>query len=90
MAANPHHAPHPQNTAGAATAPPAAPARRFVPRHNSTTDAELDAMVAVTGFKSMDALIDATVPVAIRRKDAMDMEHYTQGMGESEFLDYFK
>ena len=62
----------------------------FVPRHNSTTQAELDEMVAATGFPSMDALIDATVPASIRRADGMDMGKYTKGMGESEFLAYFK
>ncbi len=38
----------------------------------------------------MDALIDATVPSAIRRKDGMKMGKYTDGMCESEFLAYFK
>lgn len=47
-------------------------------------------MVAETGFPSVDALIDATVPASIRRKDGMDMGRYTDGMTESEFLDYFK
>jgi glycine dehydrogenase len=61
-----------------------------VPRHNSTTPAELAAMVAETGFPSMDALIDATVPKEIRRKDGMGMGRYTDGMTESEFLEYFK
>lgn len=37
----------------------------FVPRHNSTTASELQEMVAVTGFNSMDDLIKATVPGAI-------------------------
>jgi glycine dehydrogenase len=62
----------------------------FVPRHNSTTPEELDAMVKETGFESMDALIDATVPKAIRRTDGMDLGKYTDGMTESQFLDYFK
>jgi glycine dehydrogenase len=61
-----------------------------VPRHNSTTPEELAAMVAETGFPSVDALIDATVPAAIRRGDGMKMGKYTEGMTESEFLDYFK
>lgn len=47
-------------------------------------------MVAACGFKSMDALIDATVPAAIRRHDGMPMGKYTEGMTESEFLEYFK
>lgn len=62
----------------------------FAPRHNSTTGAEIDAMVAATGFKSIDALIDATVPSAIRRQDGMKMGKYTAGMTESDFLAYFK
>ena len=47
-------------------------------------------MVAATGFKSIDALIDATVPTAIRRQDGMLMGKYTTGMTESDFLAYFK
>jgi len=62
----------------------------FVPRHNSGTDAEIKEMVAATGFPSLSALIDATVPTAIRRKDGMEMGKYTKGMTESQFLDYFK
>lgn len=62
----------------------------FVPRHNSTTKEELAEMVKLTGFSSMDALIDATVPVSIRRKDGMPMGRYTPGMTESDFLDQFK
>ena len=62
----------------------------FVPRHNSGTDAEIKAMVAATGFDSVAALIDATVPTSIRRKDKMDMKQYTAGMTESQFLEYFK
>jgi Glycine cleavage system P-protein len=62
----------------------------FVPRHNSTTPAEEAAMVATTGFASLDALIDATVPKSIRRSDGMDMGRYTAGMTESEFLAFFK
>jgi glycine dehydrogenase len=64
--------------------------RSFVPRHNSGSHAEIDAMVRATGFPSLAALIDATVPTAIRRKDGMDMGKYTAGMTESQFLDYFK
>lgn len=37
----------------------------FVPRHNSTTPSELQAMVAETGFNSLDDLIKATVPGSI-------------------------
>ncbi len=62
----------------------------FVPRHNSTSPAELAALVEETGFDSVDALIDATVPAAIRRSDGMPMGSYTAGMTESQFLDFFK
>ena len=47
-------------------------------------------MVAVTGFPSLDALIDATVPAAIRRSDGMDIGAFTPGMTEAAFLDKFK
>lgn len=47
-------------------------------------------MVAATGFESLDALVDATVPKAIRRPDLMDLGAYTEGMRESEFLTKFK
>ena len=47
-------------------------------------------MVAATGFESLDALVDATVPKAIRRPDLMDLGEYTEGMRESEFLTKFK
>jgi len=47
-------------------------------------------MVAETGFSSLDALIDATVPASIRRADGMSMGKYTDGMTESEFLEFFK
>lgn len=47
-------------------------------------------MVAETGFNSMDDLIKATVPGSIVRPDNMEMGRYTDGMTESEFLDFFK
>lgn len=65
--------------------------RSFVPRHNSSSSGpELDAMVKATGFASMDALIDATVPPSIRRKDGMPLGKYTEGFTESAFIDMFK
>ncbi len=47
-------------------------------------------MVSVAGFDSIDALIDATVPQSIRRKERMDLGRYTEGMTESNFLAQFK
>jgi len=61
-----------------------------VPRHNSGSEEDINAMVAATGFESLQALMDATVPASIKRKDGMDMKHYTAGMTESQFLEYFK
>lgn len=46
-------------------------------------------MVAKCGFESLDALIDATVPTAIRRKD-MDMGKYHEGFTEHDFITMFK
>jgi glycine dehydrogenase len=46
-------------------------------------------MVEVTGFESLDALIDATVPDAIKRQGLMDLGKYTEGYTESEFLEKF-
>lgn len=42
-------------------------------------------MVKAVGYDSVDALIDATVPTAIRR-DPMDLGEYTQGFTESGIL----
>jgi glycine dehydrogenase len=47
-------------------------------------------MVKKTGFESLDALIDATVPQAIRRNGQMDLGEYTNGFTESDFLQKFK
>lgn len=62
----------------------------FEPRHNSGSAAELAELVKATGFASLDALIDATVPTAIRRTDGMQLGPYHEGMTESNFLEYFK
>ncbi|RLN23218.1 glycine dehydrogenase (decarboxylating), mitochondrial-like [Panicum miliaceum] len=42
------------------------PSDTFPRRHNSATPTEQDAMASVCGFNTIDALIDATVPAAIR------------------------
>lgn len=46
-------------------------------------------MVKKCGFESVDALIDATVPTAIRRRE-MDMGKYHEGFTENEFISMFK
>src|SRR5690349_8158686 len=40
----------------------------FVPRHIGPSDADVSAMLELLGYDSLDALIDATVPAAIRLK----------------------
>lgn len=47
-------------------------------------------MVAITGFPSLEALVDATVPASIRRRDGMDIGAFTPGMTEAAFLEKFK
>jgi len=47
---------------------PAPAPRSFERRHNSITPVELEQMLSVLGYKSLDALIDATVPADIRRE----------------------
>jgi glycine cleavage system pyridoxal-binding protein P len=47
-------------------------------------------MVKLTNFASLDALIDATVPTSIRRKDGMPLGEYTKGYTETQFLEKFK
>ena len=43
-------------------------------------------MVKVAKFDSLDALIDATVPAAIRLDKPMDLGEYTEGYTESAFI----
>jgi glycine dehydrogenase len=48
-------------------------------------------MAELCGFPSVDALIEATVPKAIKRTDGMPLgDKYHAGMGEAEFLAQFK
>jgi hypothetical protein len=47
-------------------------------------------MVKITNFDSLDALIDATVPTAIKLGRPMDLGEYTNGFTESEFIAKFK
>lgn len=63
---------------------------RFAFRHNSASEEDVADMVKVTGFGSINELVDATVPKAIRRKELMDMGKYTNGFTESGFLSMFK
>jgi glycine dehydrogenase len=55
------------------TTPPLSSTDRFADRHIGPSPAELAEMLAVTGHASMDALIGATVPTAIRLGRALDL-----------------
>ena len=67
------------------------PLDTFERRHNSIREAEADEMARFVGFENVDALVDATVPAAIRRHDGMPLaSQYHEGMTESEALAYIK
>ena len=55
------------------TAPPKRDVRSFVPRHIGPTPAEVEQMLDVLGVKSLDALIDATVPESIRLRKSLGL-----------------
>eukprot|EP00210_Caulerpa_lentillifera_P007104 g6797.t1 len=65
------------------------PSDNFQPRHNSITKSEEAEMVKTCGFKSLDHMIDSTVPYGIKR-DPLNMGKYHNGYNESEFLEKFK
>jgi glycine dehydrogenase len=48
------------------------------------------AVSTVPFSRSLDSLIEATVPRAIVRHDGMNLGKYHEGMTESQFLAYFK
>lgn len=58
---------------------------RFAPRHNSASQSDVEEMVKVAKFDSLDALIDATVPSSIRLDKTMDLGEYTEGYTEAAF-----
>ena len=45
----------------------------FIQRHIGPTARQQTEMAQAIGYNSLDALIDDTVPVAIRRKQPMDL-----------------
>ena len=64
-----------------------APAESFVPRHIGPSAADIDAMVKAIGFKSLDDLIDATIPEKIRFRGDMGLPG---GRAEHEVLGEFR
>jgi len=65
------------------------PLDAFVPRHIGPGEPEIAAMLATVGYPTLDALADATVPVAIRMKGGLHLDGLTSdigGAGEHETL----
>ncbi len=60
---------------------------QFVDRHNGVSNQELPDMLRAIGVKSLDQLIDETVPDKIRLKQDMDLP---QAMTEFDFLNELK
>ncbi|MEK7239606.1 MAG: aminomethyl-transferring glycine dehydrogenase [Gemmatimonadota bacterium] len=59
----------------------------FAPRHLGPSDSDVQAMLKVLGFPSLDALIDATVPPNIRFGRALNLP---AGLSEQDALAEFK
>jgi len=59
----------------------------FAPRHLGPSDADVQAMLQIMGFSSLDALIDATVPSNIRFNRPLALP---PGMSEQDALAAFK
>lgn len=78
-------------TAAAATSSRAfasfAPGDAFLPRHLGTNDREREQMLAMIGYPSLDALVDATVPPEIRLTESLRLP---PPLSESEALAVLK
>ncbi|KAM3350553.1 hypothetical protein ACQJBY_022963 [Aegilops geniculata] len=64
------------------------PSDTFPRRHNSATPAEQAVMASECGFNTLDALIDATVPAAIRAPPMQFTGKFDAGFTESQMLDH--
>jgi glycine dehydrogenase len=64
-----------------------APLDTFERRHNGPSEADVAAMLATLGVRSLDALIDETVPASIRLRGGLSRELLPDGRGERELLD---
>ncbi|MEO8408620.1 MAG: glycine dehydrogenase (aminomethyl-transferring), partial [Oxalobacteraceae bacterium] len=54
----------------------------FIARHIGPSPSEQQAMLSVLGYSSRSALIDAIVPLNIRRKEALPLGEFTQPLPE--------
>ncbi len=70
---NPPAAPKTGKTATAKTSDNLAATDTFLNRHLGPNAGEVDEMARVTGFDSLDALVDATVPAGIRLGRALNL-----------------
>ncbi|KAL8054381.1 hypothetical protein ABFX02_05G133800 [Erythranthe guttata] len=61
------------------------PSDTFPRRHNSATPEDQSKMAEFVGFKTLDELIDATVPKSIRI-DKMDLPIFGEGLTEAQML----
>ena len=59
----------------------------FKDRHIGISEAELNRMLDVTGVKTLDQLIDETIPASIRLEKGLDLP---AGMNEYEYLQHIK
>jgi glycine dehydrogenase len=59
----------------------------FVSRHNGSNEQDVQAMLHKIAAPSLDALIDQTVPAAIRLQQPLNL---ADGMSEHEFLDHLR
>ena len=60
---------------------------QFVTRHNGSNAADVQAMLKKINAPSLDALIDQTVPAAIRLQQPLSLP---EGMSEHEYLDHLR
>ena len=59
----------------------------FASRHNSPTQPEIEKMLKVIGYQSLDDLINDTIPASIRSKKPLDLP---EPLNEYQFLNQFK
>ena len=59
----------------------------FIDRHIGPNQADIDAMLATTGVKSLDELMDQTIPASIREQEPLALD---DSYSEQEALDYLK
>jgi glycine dehydrogenase len=59
----------------------------FARRHNGPQEEDVEKMLKVIGVKTLDELIDKTIPKQIRFKKSLDLP---QGMNEYEFMNHIK